>query len=95
MSIGDFDLLTIDEFESILEQWRKEQSRKEAAWLAGIRLHAAICIQPHCRGNIRPSDLFKIPDIDGTDTEEYHAPELTPEERRAQYEALKQASGFK
>ncbi len=94
MSIQDFDSLLPSEFGEVLEQWRKEQTRKENTWLAGIRLHAAICIQPWCSGSISPSDLFTIPEIDDYTPDAAPEPERTPEERKAEYEELKKASGF-
>lgn len=96
MSISDFDSLLPFEFGEIYEQWRKHKEEREAAWLSGIRLHAAICVQPHCSKTIRPRDLFSIPMIDDPlkIKDEQPTPKLTKEEQRIQYEKLKKASGF-
>lgn len=95
MSVSDFDSLLPSEFGEILAQWRKEQDRKETSWLAGIRLHAAICIQPYCRRGISPAELFNIPEIDNKPIASAELPERTPEQIQAEYEELKKASGFK
>jgi hypothetical protein len=93
MSIEDFDSCTPDEFGAILKEWRREQTRSEAAWLAGIRLHAAITIQPHCKKRLRPADLFAIPDIDNPG-QANRSRGLTREERRQRFEDLKKLRGY-
>lgn len=90
MSVDDFDRLLPEEFGAVLRQWRREQNRREASWLAGVRLHAAITIQPHCRKKIRPADLFDIPDVDTPED----APRLTREQKRARFEYLKKIRGY-
>lgn len=89
MSVDDFDGLLFPEFNSVLEQWRREQRRQGAYWLHGIRLHAAISIAPHCKKAPAPEELFEIPDIDRPATEK-----LTREERKARYKQLKKQRGY-
>lgn len=90
MRVSDFDTLTLDEFGDVLKQWRKEQRRKESTWLAGMRLHAAIVIAPHCSKPVAPRDLFDIPEVDDDGPVE----KLTKEEKKQRFEELKKICGY-
>lgn len=94
MSLDDFDRLTPGEFGEILRSWRREQERREAQYLQGMRLHASIVIQPHIKGKVRPQDLFRIPLIDGNPGERVKEKKLSLAERRARFAALKKERGY-
>ncbi|MCM1369828.1 MAG: hypothetical protein NC204_05585 [Candidatus Amulumruptor caecigallinarius] len=95
MSIDDFDRLLPEELNAVLMEHHKYEESRYSGWLMGVRLHAAITIQPYCKGTVRPKELFKIP---GIDTEAgwggNHEPPMTKEERRRRLHELKKARGY-
>lgn len=93
LSVDDFDRLLPSEFNSILRAWKKEKARGYSEFMAAVRVHAAVCIQPHCKNTIRPADLFSIPEIDNTPVPADGEP-LTKKERQKRFEALKKARGY-
>lgn len=91
----DFDGMTPAEYMATADAWRREREREYARQLSAIRLHAAICVQPHCRKTIRPADLFDIPDPDADvmQTEAGSTP-MSREQRRERFEKLKKERGY-
>lgn len=61
LSLGDFALLTPEEFGKVCEEWRQgEEERRREEW-ERMRLLATITIQPHVKGRMRPEKLLPFP----------------------------------
>lgn len=84
MTLDDFDRLTPAEFGSVVRNARRVRRDREISELAMVRLHAAICVQPHISKPISPADLFSIPEIDSSRQEIPHKA-LSREEQHAEY----------
>ena len=86
MRLDDLRRLTIDEFEAIIEEWRRE---KESAYQYNwerIRMLATITIQPHTTKSISPRSL--LPFSWDTDAPKQEAPTLTKEQQRQRFMEL-------
>lgn len=83
MTLDDFDRLTPGEFGSVVRNARRVRRDREISELAMVRLHAAICVQPHISKPISPADLFSIPEIDSRQEIPHKA--LSREEQHAEY----------
>lgn len=86
MRLGDFEALTIDEFNAVCEAWADgENGRLRDGW-ERARIVATICVQPHLKTRVRASQVLPLPWDD-----ERKAPDkvvVDHDEDRARFEAL-------
>lgn len=61
MRPGDFWEMTPGEFAAAAKAHRQAEERREHSEWERMRVHAAITIQPHCKGRINPRRLVPLP----------------------------------
>lgn len=89
MSVRDFELCTIPEFEAVVKAWyEKEEARMQTSWET-TRMLAAITIQPHIKKKITPAKLLPFP---WDKTKEEASPMSRNEHRRRFYELTRKTS---
>lgn len=85
MSVRDFELCTVPEFEAVVKAWHdKEEARMQTSWEIA-RMTAAITIQPHVKKKITPSSLLPFP---WDKTKKKASPMSRDEHRRRFYELM-------
>lgn len=91
MSRQDFCHCTPSQFKAIYDSWADTQNRAERLSWEQTRSLCLCMVQPHCKKQLRAEDIMKFPwDAKIKDPDA----DLTPEERKARYEAAKKRYGI-
>ena len=86
MTYGDFCNLTPGQFGEVCKAYNEASEHDYRNGWEMARANAAICVQPHCRKTIRPTDVLRLP------WDEEHSPQpirMSKEEQLKRMEELK------
>lgn len=93
MSRLDFCQCTPAEFKAIYDKWNEKQQQEERTQWEQTRALCRCMLQPHSKKSLKATDVMKFP-WDEKPREKIEEEELTPEERKARYEAAKKRYGI-